>query len=125
MNPKDLIGSTKVPLSAIPPVATAHEACALLDGELKYGFRNWRKEPVSARIYVDAAKRHLDAWLECEEFSSDSGVHHLGHARATCGILLDAQANGTLIDDRISGKFPEVLAGLADWVKKRREKAAK
>jgi hypothetical protein len=121
-NPKDLMGNKKVPMSAVPPVAIAHEALAMLDGELKYGFRNWRAKSVVARIYIDACKRHLDSWLEGEETASDSGVHHLGHARACLGILLDAQSTGNLVDDRVPGSFPEVLKSLEDWVAKRRAK---
>jgi hypothetical protein len=118
-NPKDLLGAKKVPLGQVPAIAIAHEACAMLDGDLKYGYRNWRAKKVQARIYVDAAIRHLYAWLEGEEKAEDSGVHHLGHARACLGILLDAQANGTMIDDRVKGPFPEKVKELHDWVKER------
>lgn len=124
-NPKDKLGIKKVPMGEVCPVANAHEACAMLDGDLKYGFRNWREKDVQARIYVDAAKRHLDAWLEGEDVASDSGVHHLGHARACLGILLDAQENGNLIDDRIAGPFPKVAKRLEVWVKERIEKEEK
>jgi len=99
-NPKDQYGARKAPLSLVPPVALAHEAHAMSDGEDKYGAYNWREEQVGARVYVDACRRHLDAWFEGEETASDSGVHHLGHARACLAILLDAQAFGNLVDDR-------------------------
>ena len=122
-NPKDLPGNKKVPVGAVLPVAIAHEACAMLDGELKYGYRNWRERKVIARIYIDACKRHLDAWEEGEEYAQDSGVHHLGHARACLGILLDAQETGNLIDDRAPGVFSRVAAKLEEWVSKRRQKA--
>lgn len=121
-NPKDLLGIKKVPMGEVPPVAIAHESCAMLDGDLKYGFRNWRANNVKARIYIDAAKRHIDAWLECEDYASDSGVHHLAHARACLGILLDAQENGNLIDDRVKGPFPKVIERLSRWVKERVER---
>jgi len=118
-NPKDLQGSKKVPLGQVCPVAMAHEACAMLDGDLKYGYRNWREKNVVANIYIHAALRHLQSWAEKQEVAEDSGVHHLGHARACLGILLDAQANGNLIDDRAAGVFPEVAHQLEDWVTKR------
>jgi hypothetical protein len=121
-NPKDLLGIKKVPMGEVCPAAIAHEACAMLDGDLKYGFRNWRQKDVKARIYVDAAQRHLSAWLEGEDVASDSGVHHLGHARACLGILLDAQENGNLIDDRVKGPFSKVASKLEAWVKTRIEK---
>jgi hypothetical protein len=101
----------------------AHESCAMLDGDLKYGFRNWRQKDVVANIYIDAALRHLQQWSEGEEYAEDSGVHHLGHARACLGILLDAQANGNLIDNRAKGVFGRVQAELSAWVAKRIQKA--
>lgn len=99
-NPKDIIGNTKVSMSKLPAVACAWGAMAMMDGAAKYGAYNFRDIPVSAHIYVDAAKRHLDLWFEGQEMASDSKVHHLGHALACCAILMDAQECGTLIDDR-------------------------
>lgn len=119
VNPKDIAGSKKLGLGAVCPVAIAHESCAMLDGELKYGPRSWRKDKIIARRYIDAAMRHISAWLEGEEVAVDSGVHHLGHARACLGILLDAQATGNLIDDRIPGVFAGVAAQLNGWVEAR------
>lgn len=121
-NPKDILGSAKVPMDAVPPAAIAHESLAFYDGELKYGYRNYRDKKVRARIYVAACKRHLDSWLEGEETAEDSGVHHLGHARACLGIILDAQENDTLIDDRVAGPFGKVIKKLEPWVAKRNEK---
>jgi hypothetical protein len=100
VNPKDLFGSKKVSITKLPAVAIFHGAHAMMDGARKYGPYNWREKSVVAHIYVDAAMRHLAAWFEGEEVAPDSGVHHLGHALACCAILLDAQENGNLIDDR-------------------------
>jgi hypothetical protein len=99
-NPKDLLGSKKPSLSKIPSIALLWEALAMMDGAGKYNPYNWRANKVIASIYVDACKRHLDAWFEGQQFADDSGCHHLGHARACLGILLDAEATGNLIDDR-------------------------
>jgi hypothetical protein len=102
VNPKDLIGSTKVDLALVPPAGIIACALAMTDGALKYDPYNWREsgKPVQARTYVSAAKRHLDSWLDGEEVSDDAGVHHLGHAMACCAILLDAQSCGQLVDNR-------------------------
>jgi nucleoside 2-deoxyribosyltransferase len=114
VNPKDLVGSKKVSLSKIPPVALAYCAEALMDGAGKYGPYNWREKPVVSHIYVDAAMRHLLAWFDGEEFAADSTAHHLGHAMACCAILLDAMSIGCLSDDRPKpGSFSEVSAALA------------
>lgn len=120
-NPKDILGSAKVSLTAVPSVAILHEACALMTGDWKYGAYNWRAKPVVARIYIDAALRHIHAWFDGEECAEDSGVHHLGHARACLAILLDAMETGNLIDDRpiLPGQLPfaDLLEFCNDWVK--------
>lgn len=99
-NPKDLLGVKKPSMTKIPAIALLWESLAMMDGGGKYGPYNWRANKVIASIYIDAAKRHLDAWYEGQRLAEDSGCHHLGHARACLGILLDAEATGNLIDDR-------------------------
>lgn len=100
-NPKDRIGITKVPLHLIPLPAQIVASLAHLDGAIKYGPYNWRKEKVAATIYIDAALRHIQKWLNGQEMDADNGaVHNLGHAIACLNILIDAQHYGNLIDDR-------------------------
>ena len=113
-NPKDLLGAKKVSITKLPAVAILHAAHAMMDGARKYGPYNWREKEVSAFIYIDAAKRHLDAWFDSrEETAQDSGVHHLGHAIACCAIILDALETGNLVDDRPKkGAYAEVLTRL-------------
>ncbi|SHM77958.1 dATP/dGTP diphosphohydrolase domain-containing protein [Phytopseudomonas punonensis] len=102
-NPKDAIGSKKLPLHLWPTTASAMGCLGLLDGASKYGRANWRAAGVRASIYFDAANRHLAAWFEGEEADPDSGLPHLAHALACLAIIVDAQAAGTLTDDR---QFP-------------------
>lgn len=99
-NPKDTIGDTKVPVHLFPPIAVAYGAMGMLEGKEKYGYVNYRATDVVASIYVAAAIRHLSAWLEGEELSTDTGNPHLGNALATIAIVVDAFVNGSLIDDR-------------------------
>lgn len=99
-NPKDLIGSDKLPLHLWPQVASALGSLALLDGALKYGRSNFRAIGVRASIYKDALDRHMGAWFEGEDNDPDSGLPHLAHALACLAILADAQAAGKLNDDR-------------------------
>lgn len=102
-NPKDAIGSRKLPLHLWPTTATAMGCLGLMDGALKYGRANWRVSGVRASIYFDAASRHLNAWFEGEGQDPDSGLPHLSHALACLAILVDAEAAGMLVDDR---QFP-------------------
>lgn len=99
-NPKDAIGSDKLPLNLWPASATAVGCLALLEGALKYGRGNWREIGVKSSIYVDACKRHIDAWYEGEECAPDSGTPHLASALACLAIIIDAEMSGKLIDDR-------------------------
>lgn len=122
-NPKDAIGSDKIPLHLWPTTATALGSMALLDGECKYGRSNYRAIGARASIYYDAAMRHLSKWFEGEEVDTDSGLPHLAHALACLAILVDAQAAGKLNDDRMIaggyGKLMEELAPLVRVVKQR------
>lgn len=100
-NPKDAIGSDKLPLHLWPETATALGCLGLLDGALKYGRSNFRAIGVRASIYVDAAKRHINAWNEGEDNDPDSGLPHMAHALACLAIIVDATAAGKLTDDRM------------------------
>lgn len=99
-NPKDAAAVAKVPLGYTSPVARAHWAAAMQVGRLKYGGWNWSASGVKASVYLDAAFRHLDAWMSGEEVDAVDGTHHLGHVMACASILLDARARGMLVDDR-------------------------
>lgn len=99
-NPKDAIGSSKIPLSLIPAAFQAEEALAYLEGKLKYGEVNWRATEVRSSVYLDAALRHVAKYVEGEDRDPISRVHHLANAAACFGIIVDAEIQGTLIDDR-------------------------
>lgn len=115
VNPKDFIGLTKVPLHLVPVAGLIHEAMAMKDGARKYGPHNWREYEVLATVYVAAALRHIYAWFDGEELAEDSGAHHLGHAKACLGILLDAMENGMLSDDRpLKGAAPRLFSELVE-----------
>ena len=90
-NPKDAIGSNKLPLHLWPMSATAFGCIGLANGMLKYGRSNWREAGVRPSIYVDAAIRHLTDWFEGGEEDPDDGVHNLAGAIACVAILIDAK----------------------------------
>lgn len=109
-NPKDRLGIKKCPLHLVPGSSVAHQAMGMKNGAEKYGPYNWREKDVSAEVYVAAALRHIRAWYDGEDVAQDSGVHHLGHALACLGIIIDAEENGNLVDDRPEpGPMQEVL----------------
>lgn len=120
-NPKDAIGSSKLPLHLVPTTMTAMASVAFLNGALKYGRANWRVAGVRASIYVDAAKRHIDAWFEGEEADPLDGTPHLAAALACLGIIVDAQAADKLTDDRmVAGGYralTDELTGHVDRLK--------
>ncbi len=121
-NPKDAIGSGKLPLHLWPSTASALGCLGLLDGMLKYGRTNWRVAGVRASIYVDAAKRHLDKWFEGQDCDADSGLPHFAHALACIAILVDAQAAGMLNDDRmVAGGYLAMLDALTPHVARLKE----
>lgn len=124
-NPKDIIGSSKLPLHLWPATATAHGSLALMDGALKYGRSNWRKVGVRATIYADAAERHLKAWVEGQDVDPDSGLHPLAHLLACAAILLDAEAAGNLNDDRhYPGGYHALVRDLTPHVERLKAKHA-
>lgn len=99
-NPKSAQGAKKYDLMYLPLPAKIEVCRALEDGAKKYGKANWRLTGVSASVYLNAAMRHIDQFNEGQERASDSDVHNLGHAMACLAIIIDAAANGKLIDDR-------------------------
>lgn len=112
-NPKTLTGQRKVPnLSLIPFTALIHEARAMeygafhaprVDGKKGYGPFNWRDTNVEYLIYAEAAIRHIASAVDREDVDPDTGemkVWHLGLARGTLGILIDAIEHKTVIDNR-------------------------
>ena len=114
-NPKAAFGRAKICSHFVPPIARAVEAIVMALGARKYGPFNWRKDPVRSTDYIDAIQRHLDAWADGEDLDPESRVSHLGHVRACCAILLDAEANGKLIDDRHkSGAVADFFERLSD-----------
>lgn len=117
-NPKDTIGSDKLPLHLWPTTATAMGCIALLNGALKYGRSNWRAVGVRSSVYVDACQRHLAAWFEGEEVDEE-GVPHLAAALACLAIIVDSQAAGTLRDDRqYPGGHRKLIDSLTPHVKR-------
>lgn len=99
-NPKDAIGSKKLPLHLVPSTGIAMTAMAFLEGALRYGKYNWRIAGVRSSIYLDAMHRHLEKWQNGEDVDLKTGVSHLASICACAMIIMDAGLCGKLNDDR-------------------------
>lgn len=123
-NPKDIVGSTKVPLEIVPPALAAYAAVALHNGAGKYGVSNYRAVGIRSSIYVGALLRHIHAWQQGEE-CDEEGVPNLAAAAACLAILIDAVESGFLTDDRPpSEDFRRTLDKLAAIVRANAERNA-
>jgi hypothetical protein len=123
-NPKDAIGSTKVPMGLVPGIVTAYASLAWLEGKTKYGGVNWRDAGVKSTVYVDALLRHCMKWFDGGEWADKkTRVPHLASIIACAGILLDAELNGKLVDDRPKSAkaLPDKLDELSEIVEHLKE----
>lgn len=116
-NPKDTIGTTKLPMSLVPSSLTAYASLAFLEGMLKYGLVNWRESGIRASIYLDAMQRHIAKYISGEWEDPTTRVPHLASVIACCGIILDASLCGKLVDDRPRvSPVPQLIDSLSEVV---------
>lgn len=82
----------KLPLDLIPPLFMKLVALVLLFGARKYAKNNWLKG-MSWTEVATGARRHIDLFLEGEEYDGESKLPHLAHA-ACCLMFLIWYAYG-------------------------------
>ena len=100
-NPKDQVGVKKWRQFFPVPCRVMWEVgVAMLEGARKYGRFNYREAGVLASIYVDAAKGHIDCWVEGEDLDPDTGLSHITKAIASLTVLRDGMLQGNFVDDR-------------------------
>ena len=99
-NPKDEVAIMKPPTTTIPQNVIAEVGVGMLEGARKYGRHNYRTLGITAGVYIDAPKRHLDYWWEGEDLDPDSGLSHVTKAICSLVVLRDAMLNDLMIDDR-------------------------
>lgn len=115
-DPKKGAARMKASLAATPMSAVYLMGLAFADGARKYGAFNWRESAVGTSTYLDAIKRHISAYEAGEECAPDSGIPHLAHVMAGCGILLDAKLHNSLVDERRpSEPLLDLLNSIAAW----------
>lgn len=109
-NPKDAVGTKKVPLASVVPARVIGEvSLAMLEGAREYGRHNYRIAGVRASVYVDAQDRHMKAFWEGQDIDPKSGLSHVTKAIASLIVLRDSMMQGNWVDDR-----PPAVEG--DWV---------
>lgn len=116
-NPKDALGTKKVPMSCLSAPVVMEMALGMMEGARKYGRHNYRVAGVRASVYYDAAMRHLMAYWEGQDIDPDSGISHVSKAMSALHVLRDAQLNGMCSDDR-----PPVYKN-QQWVQEMNKKA--
>ena len=89
----------KPPLSWIPRSAMIAEAEVLAFGAVKYARDNWRKGLLWSEV-LDAALRHVYAFVDGEDVDQETGLSHLAHARCELGFLLEFLDTHPELDDR-------------------------
>lgn len=99
-NPKDAIGTRKVPFSTVPMQVVAEVGLAMLEGAIKYRRHNYRLAGVRASVYFDATGRHLTAWWEGQDTDPKSGLNHITKAIASLTTLRDSMLQENWVDDR-------------------------
>lgn len=99
-NPKDAVGTSKVPMSTVPGPVMMEVGLAMLEGARKYGRHNYRAYGARGSVYYDAAMRHILAWWEGQDIDPDSGLSHISKCIATLVVMRDTMINGKLVDDR-------------------------
>ena len=103
-NPKMIqaLKEGKPPMEFVPFGPLAAVARVMATGAAKYGRRNWLIDRIRATTYIAALFRHVFLeWAAGVDRDKDSGEHPLAHAVAGLLIVMDAEAHGTLIDDRL------------------------
>jgi Domain of unknown function (DUF5664) len=102
-NPKTAEGLKKCPIDLVPPALVRGASEAFGNGAGKYGPYNWREAQISSSVYYAATMRHLSDWwdrVDAGDLAPDSLVHHLKHAAACIGMLLDTMNSPLLNDNR-------------------------
>lgn len=109
-NLKNACGRKKIPYSVVPQNVMAEVGVAMLEGALKYARHNYRERDVTASIFYDSARRHIDMWWEGEDTDPDSQLSHITKAIASLTVLRDGMLSGTFVDDR-----PPKMKNMRQW----------
>jgi hypothetical protein len=110
-DPKGAAGAKKCPMHLLPPVALEQIAWVMGLGASKYGDWNFIEADVCASTYIGALLRHWSEFAKGVDIDPESGLPHLAHVAANCAIVLTAQQQGALVDDRPKLKNTKLANG--------------
>lgn len=98
---KEAIGKhmEKPRLSLIPKEILWEMGKAFGHGEFKYGTNNY-KLGIPITYSLDGAMRHIQQFLDGENFDSETKVHHLGAAATNLAMAVWMYYNKPELDDR-------------------------
>jgi hypothetical protein len=74
-------------------------ASVLTFGEHKYAAHNWRLGLKQSKC-LDAAMRHITAFMDGEDLDPESGLHHLDHASCCLMFARELHVTHPKLDDR-------------------------
>jgi len=89
----------KPPLGRLPRAALLEDAAVYDFGHHKYDWNNWRKG-IAWHRQLDAALRHIYAFLDGEDLDPESGICHLAHARVDLAMVSEYRGTHPELDDR-------------------------
>lgn len=92
----------KIRLELIPLASLEVEAAGMEFGSIKYSRDDWRKGMVFTKL-VASTLRHMVKYGDIETYDIESGVSHIGHAKACLGILAELIRTSQELDDRHDG----------------------
>jgi hypothetical protein len=106
--PAQKFNQGKPRLAILPMAALVEEALAMEYGCKKYSKHNYLNgEGIPISEYLDAALRHIYAYASGEDLDLESGLNHIGCARANLGMLLHALSLNKTTDDRLGAFISE------------------
>lgn len=91
--------SEKPRMGLLPPYALESVAEVLTFGAKKYLPHNWKYVEDAHNRYIDAAMRHINAYIKGEKNDPESGFPHMSHA--ICCLMFIADLD--LVEAKCSG----------------------
>lgn len=93
-------------LSLVPPSLRRAVAEVIFksstEGGGKYPMHNWRKGLPMMEV-ADSLQRHMDHWIDGEDFDKETGLHHFYHVACNIAFLIEYLSTHPEMDTRYKG----------------------